>query len=98
MLNFNIEEEISEVYWNKQGDQEDLPHEEADPSGAATKSSRKLPEVWTRIISVYGDDLSKVKPHKTATDLLIVAGYESFPAEKDEEDWKVLFSPKEFAS
>jgi len=72
--------------------------EAGDPSGAATKSSRKLPEVWTRVISVYGDDLGQVKPYKTATDLLIADGFEPMPHGADEEEWKLLFDPKGFAS
>lgn len=58
MLNFIIEDEISEAYWDKQARPEDQAQEEGDPSGEATKSSRKLPEVWTRVISIYGDDLA----------------------------------------
>jgi len=32
--------------------------------------------VWTRVISLYGDDLTLLKAHKTAIDLLIVDGFE----------------------
>ena len=67
---------MSEFVWN----QDELDAEQegvvVEHEGQVTKTSRKLPEVWTRIISIYGDDLTKVKSYHTSTDLLLVAGFE----------------------
>ena len=67
---------MSEFVWN----QDELDAEQdgvgVEHEGQGTKASRKLPEVWTWIISIYGDDLTKVKPHPIATDLLLVAEFE----------------------
>jgi len=49
------------------------------------------------VISVFGDNLELVKAFSTATDLLMIAGFQPMPLSAEEEPWKLLFSPKQFA-
>ena len=44
------------------------------------------------------DNLDQVKPYSTATDLLMAAGFQPMPFTDQEEPWRLLFSPKEFAT
>jgi len=48
------------------------------------------------VISLFGDDLTRVKAHKTATDLLIVAGFEPMEFGEVDPNWRPLFFSKDF--
>ena len=97
MFNFEIDEEISEVFW-------DAPHKQAgadeENDGVAAPSKRgakKIPEMWTRVFSVYGGDLGNVQAYQTATDLMMAQGFQPMPYGAQEAPWRLLFSPADFA-
>ena len=52
--------------------------------------------MWTRVISLYGDDLTLLKAHKTAIDLLIVDGFEPMQHDGVDQNWRPLFYSKDF--
>ena len=57
MLNPNLEEELSEFNWRPHN-VEDGENDEADfPPGVSKRGAKKVPETWTRIISIYNDNL-----------------------------------------
>ena len=96
MWNKELDQELSEHVWNPH-DRARLEDEvrDADPS-LSKRGAPKIPEQWSRVISVYGDDLTKVKAYITATDMMIVQGFQPLPFDEDEDPWRLLFSPKQF--
>ena len=75
MDGFNLEEELSEQFWDRPHRPEVAAEEDQDEIGGQVPSTRKLPEVWTRVFSVYGGDIGNVKAHPTSTDLMLLAGH-----------------------
>lgn len=75
MMRTNIEDEISEFDWRPQIGGEDAGGEDADSLAHSKRGAPKIPEQWTWVISIYGDDLSQLKVYQTATDLLMMAGF-----------------------
>ena len=66
-----------------------------DPVETETKrKTRKLPDLWTRVISMDSDDLVNLKMHPLATDLLLREGYQKVRKKKGEAEWECFFSPK----
>jgi len=63
MNEFKFGEEISEYQWNPAEREGNIGDGGDAEAGLSKKSSRKLPEVWTRVISLFGDDLTRVKAH-----------------------------------
>ena len=62
-----------------------------------SRGRARIPERWTRMISIFGDDLSQVKCYELATDLLVDNAMDKAPTKKrNEAEWKPLFWPKEF--
>ena len=75
-LDLEVEEEISEYLWNPQ---EQFQHEEAGEEQAedgAKRGAKLVPEQWTRVISIFTDNLESLKVCQTSTDLLVLAGYQ----------------------
>ena len=64
-----------------------------------TKRGRKrIPESWTRVISVSCDNLTKVKGYCIATDLLVNDGIEPPIKRKNAKQWNAIFWPKQFVT
>ena len=91
-FNFDLDQEISEHPWDplQAANQPD-----ADPAG--TRGRRKLPELWTRVISVHHDDLNAIKPVALADDLKLAKGFPSSIMGNVTGQWKPLFHPRKFA-
>ena len=68
--------------------------DEEQAVGVVTKRSRrKLPEQWTRVISLSHDDLFRLKQHPIATELLLAEGYQEPDSQSQ---WQPYFSPRGF--
>ena len=61
--------------------------DDGEEPAEAPQRSRHLPEVWTRVVSVFEDYPQHIKAHKTSIDLQIAAGIEPMPMEEGEEPW-----------
>ena len=78
--------------------------EEEDNTGQINSSrevrSRGRPRIplrWTRMISINGDDLTKVRCFDLATDLLLDNAMDKAPMRRRGEiEWQPLFWPKQF--
>ena len=90
-FNFDLDQEISEHPWDplQAANQPD-----ADP--AVTRGRRKLPELWTRVISVHHDDLNTIKLVALADDLKLAKGFPSSIMGNVTGQWKPLFHPRKF--
>ena len=66
------------------------------PEESKAPRSRKLPEMWTRVISFTSDNLQELKIFPISTDLLLEQGYEKTSKRKGEPDWGIHFSPKQY--
>ena len=53
-----LEDEVSEFVWKPIGNEDQQEDDRYDRGAIVTKTSRKLPEVWTRVISIFGDNLT----------------------------------------
>lgn len=70
----DIEEEISEIEVNPY--QRNIIEEmQVQEPPKETRGRKKLPELWTRVISLSSDRLDNVRTFSIATDLLMAAGY-----------------------
>ena len=58
----------------------------ANPA-VSKRGAPKIPEQWSRIISVYGDNLRHAKAYSTATDMMMVQGFQPVPFAEDEVPW-----------
>ena len=57
----------------------------------------RIPPKWSRMISLYGDDLSKVRCYELATDLLVDNAMDRAPVRRrGETEWEPLFWPKAY--
>ena len=91
-FNFDLDQEISEHPWDplQAANQPD-----ADP--AVTRGRRKLPELWTRVISVDHAALTAIKPVALAADLKLAKGFPSSIMGNITGQWRPLFHPRKFA-
>ena len=92
-MNLNQEEEHSEFITDpvERVDQESV---ELDKGSDTQKKSRRLPELWTRVISISSDNLTDLKVYSIASDLLLEQGYEKVRKRKGDPEWEIHFSPK----
>ena len=58
MEDYQLDEEISEFPWNPEDRNQQFEKDAEGNIGVSTKGTKKLPEQWTRVISIYGDDLT----------------------------------------
>ena len=56
----------------------------------------RIPEKWTRVISLEHQDLENLKTHIIATDLLLVSGFQGKRDEPQDEVARLHFFPKAF--
>ena len=95
-MNFNLDEELSEFFFEPVGGE--VEHAATNTQDLAeTKTSRRLPELWTRVISINVDDLERVRTYPIATDLLVADGIELGQRDAGQQPWAPLFSPRGFA-
>jgi len=87
-----IEDDDSEP-WNDPVDRKDGENVENEQAGPSKAGRKKIPEQWTRVISISTDNLSDIKAHHIATDLLLNQGYDKTRRRKGEPDWEIHFSP-----
>ena len=92
-MNLDIDEEVSEFVRDpkERHDQESLEEEKKEET---KRGARRIPEMWTRIISFSTDNLQDLKIFPMATDLLVKEGYPKTRKRKGEPDWECFFSPK----
>ena len=91
----NIEEEISEFVQDPIQRQEEDSVEEPK-KGDGKRGAKKLPDMWSRVISIGTDNLEDLKVFPLATDLLLKEGYQKGRKRKGEPDWECHFSPKQY--
>ena len=66
-------------------------------SSAPSKRGRpRIPESWTKVISLSHMDLEKIKVHVIATDLLMQQGIPGVDKTNDPEPWIPAFCPRTF--
>ena len=63
--------------------------------GGLKRGPKKIPELWTRVISMSYDRLDLLKSYSVASELLLAAGFPE-PEKKWARKYKLLFNPKEF--
>ena len=70
-----------------------IDHESLEDEAVLTGKRRreKLPEMWTRVISMSNDNLQELKVYQIAPDLLLNQGYEKTRKRKGEPDWEIHF-------
>ena len=91
-INIDLDQEISEHPWD--------PYEAAnqpDVNPTENRGRRRIPEQWTRVISVHHDDLSAIKLVALADDLKLATGYPSSILGNITGQWRPLFHPRKFA-
>ena len=71
-MNIDLDQEISEHPWDPV-----LAANQPDVNPTENRGRRRVPEQWTRVVSVHHDDLSTIKPVALADDLMLATGYPS---------------------
>jgi len=89
-----IEDEDSEL-WTDPVDRRDGENIENEQAGQRKAGRPKIPEHWTRVISISTDNLTELKIYQIATDLLLNQGYDKTRRRKGEPEWEIHFSPQE---
>ena len=69
-MDLNLDQEFSEFFYEPMAGEIEQAAVKAIEE-VETKSSRRLPELWTRVISIDVDDLKNIKSFPMATDLLM---------------------------
>ena len=74
---------------------EDENNGEEQKEPTKTKRGRKaIPEKWSRVISIFGDDLEKVKSYDLGPELLLDASLDiSTSNGRQQQNWKPIFWP-----
>ena len=69
---------------------------EIQPDGQiiARRTRQKIPEKWTRVISINKDDLNILRIFEIATDTLVSLGVQHPQLRRNLDRWKPLFLPK----
>ena len=90
---------------NSQGSlSEDVDGLSASSLVVSKKGSRKLPEQWTRVISLSHDNVQNLRTFSIDTDLLMVSEIENeaepiqsiLEEQNAKKKWQLIFCPKEF--
>ena len=64
-------------------------------AGRRGRGAPKIPDQWTRVISMSTDNLQDLKIYPIASDLLINQGYEKGRKRRGEPDWEIHFHPQD---
>ena len=91
-FNFDLDQEISEHPWDPV-----LAANQPDAHPTEIRGTRRLPERWTRVISVHHDDLRTIKLVTLADDLKLAKGFPSSIMGNITGQWRPLFHPRKFA-
>jgi len=92
-MNLNIDEEISEFVKDPK-ERHDQDSIDEDKDKGTKRGAPRVPEMWTRVISLSTDNLHDLKIFPMATDLLVKEGYPKTRKRKGDPDWECFFSPK----
>ena len=69
----------------------------SNASEANTKRGRhRIPECWTKVVSISCDNLQNIRGHNIATDLLVNEGVEPPKRRKNAKQWQPIFMSKAF--
>ena len=80
-----------------QGDEEGNNGQINSSCEVRSRGRPRIPLRWTRMISINGDDLTKVRCFDLATDLLLDNAMDKAPMRRRGEiEWQPLFWPKQF--
>ena len=90
-----VDEEIEE-FPAQDNDPAELENSSVSSISSKPRGRRRIPECWTRVISMENDDVESLKTHVLATDLLVGAGLSGFYSKKRVKKWMPLFSCHEF--
>ena len=89
------EEELQEYNIDPQ-EMMSLDSVSVESAALSKRGPKKIPEKWTRVISMSHDDLRNLRIFETGTDLLIADGYEKVGLRGRPAQWKPIFMPKLF--
>ena len=96
MEDSNEEEELAEFHVDRADDVEEV--EESVGSSLQSRRGRpRIPEQWTRVISLEHDELDQVKSHVLATDLMLTKNLPLESGERRKVEWKPHFHAQAFA-
>ena len=89
-----MDDEISEPPHDPyDGMDEDNDDGEAGPKRG--RGAPKIPDQWTRVVSMSTDNLQDLKVYPISTDLLLNQGYEKGRKRRGEPDWEIHFHPQD---
>ena len=52
--------------------EEEVEEDDLGTDGPEKRGAKKIPELWSRVISIFSDDLQQIQIYQTATDLLLL--------------------------
>ena len=91
------EDQLKNEKMQRQDDEEDENQPINIVQEPRSRGRPRIPLRWTRMISLYGDDLSKVRCFDLATDLLIDNAMDKAPVHRRGDiEFEPLFWPKHF--
>ena len=89
------EDQQKNQHQRKQDDEGDDDQQQNIVHEPRSRGRPRIPLRWTRMISLYGDDLNKVRCFDLATDLLLDNAMDKAPVpRRGELEWHPLFWPK----
>ena len=94
-MEFDEDEEISEYHYDA-GDVMSLDTVSNAEDGGLKRGPKKIPELWTRVISISYDRIDQLKSYSVSSELLLAAGFPEPEKKKWARKYKLLFNPKEF--
>ena len=80
-----VDEEIEE-FPAQDPDPVDLEQSSVSSISSKIRSRRRIPECWTRVISIENDDVKSLKTYVLATDLLVGAGLSGLFSKKRQKE------------
>ena len=94
-MEFDQDDEISE-YLHDMVDVVSIDSVSDAADGGLKRGPKKIPELWTRVISMSYDRLDLLKSYSVASELLLAAGFPEPEKKKWARKYKLFFNPKEF--
>ena len=89
-----MDDEISEVP-NNPMDLADDEHLEQEQEVRRERGAPKIPDMWTRVISMSTDDLRNITLYPISEETKINLGYTKTRKRKGEPDWEIHFHPQD---
>ena len=78
-------------------DQDAMEEESIERSQSRGRGRQRIPEQWSRVISIDFDNLRREHVHEMGPDRLVVAQMPNEPSKRRNKEWKPLFFPKAWA-